>query len=284
MESRMSQNPHAISRAGSVISRLFMRVMFRPVQGWKQAVPERATAFVEHAADGSRLEGALRLAHGQPPRGVVLLCHPFLKYGMHYFFESRLDDAFAGHGFHVVSFNFKGFGRSTISGHAFADDVLAIARRIRREHPGLPLHLLGCSFGGYHASHALARDASLFSSVVLDSVPVSVRSYFRRGLLSIAMRWISGSGLARATGTCAIDQSLGQVTARLPIAYLHGTRDRYIDDTSIAELAHACPRMEFFDFDGCGHLEGHKKLRDRYLAVALDVFARATPASRLSTT
>lgn len=269
----MSQAVHSTSAAGEAVSRLFIRVMFRHVQGWKRVVPSRARAFVEVGEDGSRLEGAFVRTDARNPRGVVMLCHPFLKYGMHYFFENRIDAELAAHGYHVAMFNFKGFGASTIGGHAFADDVNSIARRVAREFPELPIHLLGCSFGGYHLSHALARDSRLFASAVLDSVPLTVRSYFTRGLLRHAMRWISGSRLAVPTGTCSIDQSLRHVRG-LPLAYLYGSDDRYIPKESVDALVDCVEGMQVIAFDGCKHLEGHKKSRGTYFAQILDFYAQ----------
>lgn len=270
----MSRNEQSTGWLGVAISKLFIRVMFRQVQGWTRDVPSRAAGFVEIARDGSRLEGASLRTSAMCPRGVVLLCHPFLKYGMHYFFENNLDQAFLAQGYHVVAFNFKGFGRSTIGGHAFADDVLAIARRVSRDNPGLPIHLVGCSFGGYHLSHALARDATPFTSAVLDSVPISVRSYFTRGPLRLAMRWISGSRLAIPTGTCAIDHSLRGVR-HLPIAYFYGLNDRFIPAASVAGLSLDCEALHVVGFEGCRHLENHKKHRDRYFEEIFDFFDRA---------
>lgn len=274
----MNRNEQSTGWLGIAISKLFIRVMFRQVQGWKRDVPSRAAGFVEVARDGSRLEGAFLRTSAMPPRGVVLLCHPFLKYGMHYFFENNLDQEFLNQGYHVVAFNFKGFGHSTIGGHAFADDVLAIARRVSQDSPGLPIHLVGCSFGGYHLSHALARDATPFTSAVLDSVPISVRSYFTRGPLRLAMRWISGSRLAVPTGTCAIDHSLRNVR-HLPIAYFYGRNDCFIPDASVAGLRLDCEALHVVGFDGCRHLENHKKHRDRYFKEIFDFFARAEARS-----
>ncbi|WP_176508464.1 MULTISPECIES: alpha/beta hydrolase [Pseudomonas] len=278
----MSRHEQSTGWLGITVSKLFIRVMFRQVQGWKRDVPGRATAFVETTRDSSRLEGAVLPANTAQAKGVVLLCHPFLKYGMHYFFENKLDQPFLDQGYNVIAFNFKGFGRSTIGGHAFADDVLAIARKITREYPGLPIHLVGCSFGGYHLSHALARDASPFTSAVLDSVPVSVRSYFTRGPLRLAMRWISGSRLAVPTGTCAIDHSLKSVR-HLPIAYLYGLDDRYIPETSVQRLSADCTSVHMVAFEGCRHLENHKKHRDRYFQEILAFFSRAESQQRLET-
>lgn len=239
----------------------------------------RAAGFVEVGRDGSHLEGASLRTTVVRPRGVVLLCHPFLKYGMHYLLKNKFDHEFLAQGYHVIVFNFKGFGRSTFGGHAFADDVFAIARRVSRDFPGLPIQLLGCSSGGYHLSHALARDSMPFTSAVLDSVPISVRSYFTRGPLRIAMRWISGSNLAVPTGTCSIDLSLRGVRD-MPITYLYGRNDYYIPEAGVTELAKSCRSLQVIGFDSCRHLETHKKHRERYFEEVLGFFARAEIQSR----
>ncbi|MGY2375331.1 alpha/beta hydrolase [Pseudomonas sp. SDO524_S393] len=270
----MSRGAPPPNGLGSVLSRLFIRVMFRQVQGWKREVPARATGFVEVARDGSRLEGTTQRTDVMQPRGVVILCHPFLKYGMHYFFENRFDQVILEQGYHVVTFNFKGFGGSTIGGRAFAEDVLAIARKVSRDNPGLPIHLMGWSFGGYHVAHALAQDATPFTCAVLDSVPVSMRSYFTRGPLRWVMRWLSASRLAVPTGTCAIDHSL-QGVRHLPIAYLYGRNDRFIDEAGVTQLRRCCEALHVVGFDGCNHLENHKKHRDRYFEEIFEFFSRA---------
>jgi len=204
----MSYQGDDVSWLTKKFSLVFMRVMFSAVHGWKKKVPVELEYIQVEGCDGSTLEGAIRQADTSAPKGVVLLCHPFLKYGMHYFFKNGMDQSLTSHGFDVISFNFKGFGRSNIRGHAFYEDIFSATNYIKQRYPDLPIFLLGCSFGGFHLSHALARNSKDFTSVVLDSVPCSVSVYFKQGLLSLAMNWISKSKLGDHTGTTPIKGSL----------------------------------------------------------------------------
>ncbi|MDR2307974.1 MAG: lysophospholipase [Paucimonas sp.] len=260
-------------------ARLFMRVMFGRVQGHAQPLPAGARAFQVQPADGSRLEGLLLPSHVRPPRGVVLLCHPFLKDGMHYFLHHQLPLALQQQGYDVALFNFKGFGRSTLGGPSFADDILAVARQLAAESPGLPLHLLGCSFGGYHLAHALGRGEHGFTSVALDSVPLSVRDFFRRGPLRPVMGWLSRSRWADATGSAPIGEALAQA-GDLPLAYLYGESDPYIAAANVQRLLRRCPGLRLYPFAECRHLDGHRRQRQRYIDTLLDFFARAEHRAR----
>jgi pimeloyl-ACP methyl ester carboxylesterase len=267
-----------INRAGKFFSTLFIRLMFKSVHGWKNRIPDRALPFTHIGRDGSCLEAAIGLTPHAHVKGVVLLCHPFLKYGMHYFFNNELDKALNDQGFHVVTFNFKGFGHSNIKGHAFYEDVLSISDLIKRQFPHLPLHLLGCSFGGFQLSHALARDGSLFNSVVLDSVPCSVTTYFKNGLLGPAMKMLSNSKIAQATGTMAVKHALSKVS-KLPIAFLYGSQDKYAPQQDIDELKAQCKDIVFMKFDGSDHLENYKKHKQAYIQFVVQFFTENTRPS-----
>ena len=69
-----------------------MRTLFKPVFGWRGDGLAGLEPFVHTSTDGSWLAGAVYTSRRMPARGVVLLCHPFLKYGMHWFFN---------HGYHA---------------------------------------------------------------------------------------------------------------------------------------------------------------------------------------
>jgi pimeloyl-ACP methyl ester carboxylesterase len=276
----MSRLTLTVSRRAKIFSIVFMRLMFSRVQGWKHDIPARAKKFDCVAKDGSELEGALHESGSLEPLGVVILCHPFVKYGMHYFFKNELDIELTKLGYHVVSFNFKGFGRSNIKGHAYFDDILSIGHILREKYPNLPIHLIGCSFGGFHLSHALAENNSLFTSAVLDSVPCSVNVYFKKGILSHAMAWLSRSKLAPITGTQPIKDSLKNVN-NFPLLFLHGTTDSYLPEADIEELRALCNSIQFKKFEGCKHLEIIKNNRNDYLRLISQFFEASLQNQRI---
>src|SRR5947209_6425500 len=191
------------SPIGAGVLRPLLRRMFRPYLGHFMGRPRQAEAAILRSADGTALEGAV-LAAAPGAQGVVVLCHPLLRYGYHYFLRGGLARWVAGAGFHAVLFNFQGIGRSALGGLCFADDVVGAVGWARERFPGLPVHLAGLSFGGYHAAHALPRLDGFVAGAALDSVPPRIGNVFRSGASSWLMRGLIHTLRAGATGNRAV--------------------------------------------------------------------------------
>lgn len=246
-----------------------MPLLFRSVFGWRDTAREAWLPNCEqtdiHGIDGSLLNCVLFRVTGAPAKGVVLLCHPLLKYGMAYFFKHHYHLRLNAAGYHVVAFNFKGFGTSQPGGITFADDVLSVTRWIDTAFPCLPVHLFGASFGGYHALHGIARHRLYFSSVVLDSVPARITRFFGRGLVGVVMRWLSRSRWADETGTAPLSKSY-PVLQHLPCLFMYGGNDSYIDAAELAEIRRQCPQATINLYPNCEHLDIRKNYDERYMS------------------
>ncbi len=246
-----------------------MPLLFGSVFGWRDTDKDAAIQESEcthiPGIDGSRLNCVLFRCTDRPVKGVVLLCHPFLKYGMAYFFKHRYQAWLNAAGYHVVAFDFKGFGTSKPGGIAFADDVLSVTRWIGVALPDMPIHLLGASFGGYHALHGIARHRLAFASVVFDSVPVHITHFFARGVVGVVMRWLSRSRWAKNTGTAPLATSYSALQ-HCPCLFLYGDHDSYIDATEQAEIRRHCPQATITVYPDCAHLELRKNHGERYMS------------------
>ncbi len=234
-----------------------------PVFGWKDGEVDDLIPFTVVGSDNSRLSVAAATSAQAAPKGIVLLCHPFFKYGMGYFWRNGYHEWLTAAGYHVVAFDFKGFGHSTLSGISFADDVTAIATWARQRYPALPLHLFGASFGAYHAIHCLAKHGEKFASAVFDSVPARITDFFNRGVSGAVMRYISASRWSRITGTNSILESL-PAAGGMPCLFIYGRLDRYISSGEIASIARICRSATVRMFEECGHLEIRKIHRADY--------------------
>jgi pimeloyl-ACP methyl ester carboxylesterase len=241
-----------------------MPLLFRSVYGWRdRAHYPGAQRFDVPGVDGSILRAAMFRTGAAAPKGVVLLCHPFLKYGMAWFFKNGYPDWMTRAGYHVVAFNFKGFGESSLGGIAFSDDVFSVAQAMRARHPGLPMHLLGASFGAYHSIHSIARNEFGFASIVFDSVPAQIATFFGSGALGSVMRRIARSRWAHSTGTKSIIDSLPAI-GRTPCMFMFGSHDDYINDDEVRQIGTHC-RAVVNVYPGCGHLEIRKAHPERYV-------------------
>ncbi|MBI2773206.1 MAG: alpha/beta hydrolase [Chloroflexi bacterium] len=103
-----------------------------------------------------RLEGTLRIPDGDPS-GIVVIAHPLPTHGgtMRNPLMATLARAAADRGWYALRFNFRGVGESAGEwSHgreepADLGDAVAHARRIA---PGLPLGIVGFSFGARTAA------------------------------------------------------------------------------------------------------------------------------------
>ena len=95
-------------------------------------------------------------------RGVALICHPNPVQGgtMLNKVVSTVQRTARDAGYHTLRFNYRGVGASAGS-HDMAsgevDDAEAVAVWLRAQYPGLPLTLLGFSFGGFVAAALAGR-------------------------------------------------------------------------------------------------------------------------------
>lgn len=109
--------------------------------------------------------GTLELAWSvpaQPLRGLALVAHPHPLYGgaLSNKVTYTLANTAAQCGYAALRFNFRGVGGSAgrhDEGRGEADDAVALADALQRLAPGLPLTLLGFSFGGFVLLHAACR-------------------------------------------------------------------------------------------------------------------------------
>jgi len=271
MESSVTKTRPMLGVLENRLIKTSMRVMFAPVFGWRGPDAEDVRRFQVLGIDNSTLDVACFETDRTIAKGVVILCHPFLKYGMNYFFQNRYHQWLLGAGYHVVGFNFKGFGTSTLAGVSFADDVSSIASWARAKYQGLSLHLLGASFGGYHGVHALASKSPGISSAVLDSVPAMIASYFKGGLTGATMRWLSRSRWAEVTGTQSILTSLAAVR-EVPCLFLYGNRDDFIVKHEIECIKNVCKTAKTVMYENCSHLEIRKRYPDQYMQGIIEFY------------
>lgn len=109
-------------------------------------------------------EGQLEALYLATPdaKGVVLICHPHPLFAgtMQNKVVATLQRAARDAGYATLRFNFRGVGQSAGSyaeGRGEIDDALAAAHWLAEQHPGLPLTLMGFSFGSCVAGNAAER-------------------------------------------------------------------------------------------------------------------------------
>jgi alpha/beta superfamily hydrolase len=118
-----------------------------------------------------QLEANLREPDSSP-RGAVVVCHPHPVYGgtMDNRIVYRAAKAAAAAGFAALRFNFRGAGQSTgmfDQGIGEKEDVLASISWLAEKYPGLPLALIGYSFGAWVGLQVASSDPRMIAMVGL---------------------------------------------------------------------------------------------------------------------
>jgi alpha-beta hydrolase superfamily lysophospholipase len=230
--------------------------MFSGMRGQRQALPAGYQSITIESADGSSLEGAL-LPSSTGTRGVAVLCHPFSKYGFHYFIRHGLCDTLNELGLDTLLFNFKGVGNSSFEGPSFVDDVVGAVRCARELYPARPVYLFGASFGGYQALHALPLIEGSVVRGLFDSVPAEATLFFRSEVVSQVFERLNRSARAGSLGTLPIRDALLRVQ-RTELVLLHGSRDAYCTPEEMQRVCAGVPKLTLEVLPGASHLDATK--------------------------
>jgi len=212
---------------------------------------------------GARLAGRwFPAAHA---KGVVVLAHPDVRYAQHWFVHTGWVDALHDQGFHVLTFDFAGYGESLGGATYYLEDVVAAARFARERAPDLPLHVVGVSMGAFAAANA-SPTLDFVDSLVLESPYTNFNAWYGRGPGKWAMDAMDRL-FPRTSQLLQADQRL----ARTPvprILVVGAARDRVTRPELARAVAEAGPagRTTYVEYDA-GHLEPFLKDPDYRLLV-----------------
>ncbi|MHC6224131.1 alpha/beta hydrolase [Pseudomonas sp. X10] len=172
--------------------------------------------------------------------GIVLICHPNPVQGgtMLNKVVSTLQRTARDAGYSTLRFNYRGVGQSAGShdmGSGEVADAQAAAAWARQQHPGLPLVLMGFSFGGFVAASLGGR---------LEAEGVELQHLFM---------------VAPAVMRLTDDYPLPQ---RCPLSVIQPETDEVVEPQLVYDWSDALPRPhELLKVAECGHFF-HGKLTD----------------------
>ncbi len=127
------------------------------------------------------------------PRAVILALHGFNDHRRAF---ALFGPWAAAHGILLEAYDQRGFGENPDRGlwpgsRVLVADALARLRTLRRDHPGVPVHLLGTSMGAAVAALAAAREPTTADGVILSAPAVwggAAMNPFYRAVLWVAAR------------------------------------------------------------------------------------------------
>ena len=168
--------PRAIHRIGKKL--FFGR--FQRTWRWPEEIPEADWERVTFpSANGARLAAVFGASRGGPAEGAIVLAHPMGAAAKGFWLKRGHAELLRNSRFHVLAFDFNGFGESESSDFDYPADVIAAGEYLRRRVPALPLAVVGASFGAGYALCAMARPGHPFRAAVLESTFPSLPYYWR---------------------------------------------------------------------------------------------------------
>jgi len=145
--------------------------------------------------DGVELPLRAWLPYGGPPKAILLALHGFNDYAKAF---EPLGSSIAPRGVAVYAYDQRGFGAGVNVGiwagmGRMTGDLRAAAARLRADHPGVPLYILGESMGGAVVLAGEAEDPLGADGLILSAPAVWAREtqpWYQRAALWLALQTV----------------------------------------------------------------------------------------------
>jgi pimeloyl-ACP methyl ester carboxylesterase len=166
----------------TILHRLGKKVFFGRFQKrwrWPEGIAEsdwERVAF--RRGNGPRLAAVFGAARGEAA-GAAVLAHPMGVAAKGFWLKQGHGELLRRNGFHVLAFDFNGFGESESDDFDYPNDLIAAGEYLRDRVAPLPLAVVGCSFGAGYAVCAMAKEAQPFRAAVLEAAFPSLPFYWR---------------------------------------------------------------------------------------------------------
>lgn len=156
-------------------------------------------------------------------RGVVLHFHGNAEnMTTHFMFSSWM----AERGFTVVTFDYRGYGKSTGTAErgGMIRDGLAMVDALGKRYRSLPLIVFAQSIGGAVAVPVVAQTSARVSALIVESSFASYRRLARQKLGAIWLTWLFQYPLSLLVTDDLSPEGFAP-TVKVPTLFVHGTAD-----------------------------------------------------------
>ena len=241
-----------------------------PQEGWERVcIASRSTSRLEAIVARTTL----------PPRGVVVCAHPMGFACKGFWLRHGHAQALLDAGFHVVAFDFNGFGESPSTNFDFPGDALSVGQWARGAFAGLPVHALTASFGAMNTLSAIAEADFPYDKVVAEgcspTLPDFWKAYpFAHAVLNISRRISPKSELhLRPVHHLARMRDVD-------VLLIHSRADRWTPvhfGDALQQAASRPERIQRVILDKAEHTHGMRDEPQRYWNAVLEFFNQSSP-------
>ncbi len=216
---------------------------------------------------GSDISAMIARSLTHEEKGCVLLCHPmgvsakgfWLRYGH----AQLLREA----GYHVMVFDFNGFGESASANMEYPLDVLASGNALQVHFPNLPVGVIGASLGGAMAVCAMADPSHPFKAAIIESAFPTLLHFWRPYLLPRLALQISRIVYPAGERRMRPIHAAKHLVGKPPMLLIYGDADEFtpvIHGKVLLDTLKHTTETSFWQVEGAKHTHAFTAQPDEY--------------------
>ena len=190
-------------------------------------------------------------------------------------------DLFRRAGFHVLAFDFNGFGESEGVSFDYPGDAVAAGRFLRDRYPSLGVGMVGASAGAGWGLCALARSGSVYRAAVLEAAFPTLPDFWRHYPFAHAVLRISQVVMPGFERSIRPESDAARVVGRPDVLLIYGDADRYTPPAHGERLLRALSASTTAELHVLTNVDHTFALRDaaaEYEAIVVPFLRRALQA------
>lgn len=270
----------------SIVHRLLRKPLFGRFEvPWR--MPEGASETDWHrvaipSPTGASLAGLAGEAEGKP-QGALVLAHPMGKAAKGFWLRYGHAALFRRAGFHVLAFDFNGFGESEAVSFDYPSDALAAGQFAQASYPALRIGLVGASFGAGWGMCSMAREGSPYRAAVLEGVFPTLPEFWRHYPVAYACLRASQLVWPRLERNMRPESHAAHIVGNPDVLLIHGDADPFTPPAHGERVLRAMEgraHAELWVLPGVEHTFAYRDQRDAYAARVVPFLRNALGTAR----
>ena len=238
---------------------------------WRMPEGEEANAWQRvslPSSTGASLAGLLGEAEGDAV-GMLVLAHPMGKSAKGFWLRHGHAELFRRAGFHVLAFDFNGFGESAPKSFDYPADALAAGLFAQARFPRLRVALVGASFGAGWGLCSMAREGSPYRAAVLEGVFPTLPDFWRHYPVAHAFLRVSQVVWPRMERQMRPEQHAARIVGDPDVLIIQGESDPFTPPAHGERVLRAMggrARAELWVLPDVEHTFAYRDQKDAYAA------------------
>lgn len=231
---------------------------------------------------GAHLAGLLGEALTGAPAGALVLAHPMGKAAKGFWLRYGHAELFRRAGFHVLAFDFNGFGESEPVSFDYPGDAVAAGRFMRNRYPLLNVGLVGASAGAGWGLCGMARNENPYRAAVFEAVFTSLPEFWRHYPAAYAFLRASQLVVPSIERRIRPEHYASRLVGRPAVLLIYGDADRFTPPTQGKRMLHALNQSataELHVLPNVDHTYAYRDLPEAYAQRVLPFLRRALGAA-----